>query len=117
MTEQSEAQRLADELDAYHTASHHKKAAAELRRLNQHELANNVWNRKTKWVQDTVQPHELGMHRADVLLQRIDRMEEVNARLLGALIVMVDNFGPTSSDVVRGLGEARAAIAAAKEQS
>jgi hypothetical protein len=33
MTEQSEAKRLADELDAYHTAPHHKQAAAELRRL------------------------------------------------------------------------------------
>ena len=33
MTQQSEAQRLADELDAYHTASHHKQASAELRRF------------------------------------------------------------------------------------
>jgi hypothetical protein len=72
----SEAQRLADELDAYHTAPHHKQAAAELRRL-----------------------------------------EAVNAQLLGALIVMVDNFGPTSSDDVRGLGEARAAIKAAKGEA
>jgi hypothetical protein len=30
--------------------------------------------------------------------------------LLEALIVMVDNFGSTSSDDVHGLGEARAAI-------
>lgn len=30
----SEALRLADELDAYHTAPHHKQAAAELRRLH-----------------------------------------------------------------------------------
>jgi hypothetical protein len=34
MTEKTEAQRLADELDAYHTAPHHKAAAAELRRLD-----------------------------------------------------------------------------------
>ena len=33
MTEPTEFQRLADELDAYHTAPHHKQAAAELRRL------------------------------------------------------------------------------------
>jgi hypothetical protein len=32
MTQQTQAQRLADELDAYHTAPHHKEAAAELRR-------------------------------------------------------------------------------------
>jgi len=76
LTKQTEAQRLADELDAYHMASHHKEAATELRRL-----------------------------------------EAVNAQLLEALRVMVDNFGPTSSDDVRGLGEARAAIAATKEQS
>ena len=60
-------------------------AAAELRRL--HELyeqardkavrmieANDQWAAKTQWVQDTVQPEELGMHRADVLKQRIDRL-------------------------------------------
>ena len=35
MSNQSDALRLADELDAYHTASHHKEAAAELRRLHQ----------------------------------------------------------------------------------
>jgi len=33
MSKQLEAQQLADELDAYHTAPHHKEAAAELRRL------------------------------------------------------------------------------------
>jgi hypothetical protein len=33
MNKQTEAQRLANELDAYHTAPHHKQAAAELRRL------------------------------------------------------------------------------------
>jgi hypothetical protein len=32
---QSEAMRLANELDAYHTARHHKQAAAELRRLSE----------------------------------------------------------------------------------
>jgi hypothetical protein len=30
-----------------------------------------VWLDKTEWVQETVKPHELGMHRADVLKQRI----------------------------------------------
>ena len=34
MTKQPEALRLAKELDAYHTAAHHKQAAAELRRLH-----------------------------------------------------------------------------------
>ena len=31
-----------------------------------------VWLDKTEWVQETVKPHELGMHRADVLKQRIE---------------------------------------------
>jgi hypothetical protein len=35
-TQQPEALRLAEDLDAYHTRSEHKEAAAELRRL--HEL-------------------------------------------------------------------------------
>jgi hypothetical protein len=34
MTEKSEALRLAQELDAYHTMACHKQAAAELRRLH-----------------------------------------------------------------------------------
>jgi hypothetical protein len=34
MNTQPEALRLAEDLDAYHTAPHHKKAAAELRRLH-----------------------------------------------------------------------------------
>ena len=34
MNRQPEALRLADDLDAYHTRSEHKEAAAELRRLH-----------------------------------------------------------------------------------
>ena len=33
MTEPTQAQRLAEALDAYHTAPHHKQAAVEMRRL------------------------------------------------------------------------------------
>ena len=32
-----------------------------------------MWLDKTEWVQETVKPHELGMHRADVLKQRIEK--------------------------------------------
>ena len=35
MNTQPEALRLADDLDAYHTRSEHKEAAAELRRLHE----------------------------------------------------------------------------------
>lgn len=37
--------------------------------------ALDQWLAKTEWVQATSQAHELGMHRADVLRQRIDRLE------------------------------------------
>ena len=70
-----------------------QEAAAELRRLHQHELANNLWHEKTEWVQRTVQPSELGMHRADVLKQRIDRLHAVNADLLEALKLALSSHG------------------------
>jgi hypothetical protein len=40
------------------------------------EKAYLVWQDKTEWVQETVQPHELGMHRADVLKQRIEQAQK-----------------------------------------
>lgn len=94
MTTQPEALRLADALDrrvpVFDKMPIVDVAAAELRRL--HELyeqarhkavrmieANDTWAEKTQWVQDTVKPEELGMHRADVLAQRIDRITNVLA--------------------------------------
>ena len=46
--------------------------AAELRRLHIVEQEFQQWMNKTEWVQKSAQSHELGMHRADVLKQRID---------------------------------------------
>jgi hypothetical protein len=37
--------------------------------------------------------------------------------LLEALLLMVDNFGPTPSELIRGLGPARAAIARARGEA
>ena len=37
-----------------------------------YKKALEVWLDKTEWVQETVKPHEFGMHRADVLKQRIE---------------------------------------------
>jgi hypothetical protein len=34
------------------------------------------WSDKTDWVQETAQPLELGMHRADVLKQRIEHLNK-----------------------------------------
>ena len=47
--------------------------------------AHEVWQRKTEWVQETAQPHELGMHRADVLRQRIEQLKTQRDELLEAL--------------------------------
>jgi hypothetical protein len=103
MTEQSEAQRLADLLDAYHTAPHHKQAAAELRRLHDR---HKKWESVTQFMQDAIDKME-----SDVL-----RLEAVNAQLLEALRDMVNTLtdGPDESDIARVFSVARAAIAAAK---
>jgi len=39
------------------------------------------WFDKTEWVQDSVQPHELGLHRADVLRNRIETQAREIERL------------------------------------
>lgn len=57
--------------------------AAELRRLHQHELSNDLWHTKTAWVQESARPEELGMHRADCLRRRIERLHAENIKLWG----------------------------------
>lgn len=54
--------------------------AAELRRLHIVEQGFQQWMNKTEWVQKSAQSHELGMHRADVLKQRIDCLVDGIAR-------------------------------------
>ena len=58
------------------TAIHIKAVAVIKETLAQPEpnykKALEVWLDKTEWVQETVKSHELGMHRADVLKQRIE---------------------------------------------
>jgi hypothetical protein len=120
MTKQPEALRLADQLEKWWPDERGDlmKAAAELRRLHKHELANNVWNEKTEWVQQTAQPHELGMHRADVLRQQIDRLHSINAQLLKALNAMLTHMGMDEDEWSKPtFDQARAAIAAAKEKA
>ena len=34
------------------------------------------WLEKTDWVQETIKPKELGMHRADILRKRIEDLEK-----------------------------------------
>lgn len=69
----SKALILADHLELYKVPTA-RESAAELRRLHQFELAYNEWAKKTEWVQETAQAGELGMHRADVMRQRIEKL-------------------------------------------
>jgi len=53
---------------------------AERDRLQQFEAAYNEWHDKTEWVQKTAKANELGKHRADVLKERVDKIQaEVEA--------------------------------------
>jgi hypothetical protein len=100
MTKQSEAQRLADELDAYHTAPHHKQAAAELRRL-EGEL-----ERKSNAIQR--------------LWKERDDLRAVNAQLLEALESLASadfGAGEWTESAEQAAVKARAAIAEAKGQA
>ena len=97
MTTQTEAQQIADKLEEEATFDiHHEakacmtNAAAELLRLGRIEHAWQMWQDKTEWVQKTSEGHELGMHRADALRQRIERLEAANAELLDALVEVLD---------------------------
>ena len=83
---QDEAMRLANELDAYHTAPHHKQAAAELRRLSEALAA------LAAPVQEPVETWE-DLHNA---LQRIDTaavgLPTFQVRHEGGLDAVVQNI-------------------------
>lgn len=83
---QPEALRLAKELDCFRINDETLLATvAELRRLHKMEQAYYHWIRKTEWVQESCAAEELGMHRADVMTQRIERLSAINAALMEAL--------------------------------
>lgn len=86
--QQPKALRLAELLEScsLHVGdSEQAEAAAELRRLHRVELARNEWITKTEWVQQAAHPRELGMHRADVMRKRIERLQAENEQLRSAL--------------------------------
>jgi hypothetical protein len=91
MSKQPEALRLANYFDYHGFFDSDKSAAAELRRLHQHELALIEWLEKTHWVQVGAQPGELGRHRADVIKQRFDRLHAAN-------IDCVDHFNAIKAE-------------------
>lgn len=49
--------------------------------LEKKVFALDEWFEKTDWVQATTQTKELGMHRADILRQRIEELEKEIKRL------------------------------------
>ena len=71
-------------------------------------LAFGEWITKTQWVQDTIQPGELGMHRADVIKSRFDSL---NAKLAEAekrlhmLLMLVLAKDVTALDVCKVVSE------------
>jgi hypothetical protein len=98
MNTQSEALETADELEANILAVAKGKmkpgkmpiepicrAYSELRRLHHADLALQEWLDKTEWVQGTGDGSELGMHIADVLKKRIERLQLSNTELLKEL--------------------------------
>lgn len=86
MSTEPEALRLAELLELGPRRAGYSTIATELRRLHMHELANIEWMEKTHWVRIGAQPGELGMHRADVIKQRFDRLNTINGELLALLI-------------------------------
>lgn len=115
MKEQTEALRLAELVDhGSDSTLLEEEVAAELRRLHEHEVANDIWYKKTEWVQETARPGELGMHRADVLKQRIERLHSVNAELLESLKAMLKVWEEDPAYGAAHAEKARAAIARAE---
>lgn len=54
------------------------QAAEAIRHLTMFKISHDEWMAKTDWVQKTARAGELGMHRADVLKQRIDALCDVD---------------------------------------
>ena len=103
-----EALLLADRLESDFIRSQTMvDAAAELRRLHPYEPAYKAWHEKTEWVQTTARPGEFGMHRADVMRQRLEQAKAQRDALLAALKAMLEN----SADYTATRDQARAAIA------
>ena len=107
MNKQPEALRLADRIDLkdyyeFDASLHCQKAAAELRRLHIVEKAFQQWITKTEWVQKSSQSHELGMHRADVMKQRLEQILIENQQLRAALEQPQCDQEPVAGVVIDG---------------
>ena len=107
MTTQPEALRLAQELDAYHTRSCHKEAAAELRRLRAS-------------CEDYAQHKQRQDQRVLELAERVLELKDQRDALLEALKDMLNAendypYGGMSESEISAIRKARAAIASVEE--
>jgi chromosome segregation ATPase len=111
MTDQTEAQRLADRLDLYATGDKHQKdiedAAAELRRLDA-ELMRKSDAIQRLWAERD----SLRKSMAQLLEALEDAADDIEA--WGAY---ASGYFQTKHDLLGAVNKARAAIAAAKEQA
>lgn len=110
----SEALRLAYELEVEipgfpEPTQLEAEAAAELLRLDAKvqslEFAAKEWHEKTAWVQNTIKPRELGMHRADVLRARIEALDAENKALRERLEAFRDLDPALSREVYRACND------------
>lgn len=72
---------------------------AESEQLREFEAAWGEWQAKTEWIQQTAEPAELGMHRADVLRGRIDQLRAEVERLQDALLMIRNHTSVTAHQI------------------
>lgn len=65
---------------------------AEVERLKHFEAAYKEWSDKTDWVQESAEVRELGKHRADVMRERIERLQEEKDSAIRILARQIDKF-------------------------
>lgn len=67
-------------------------ALVDVDRLKQFEAAYMEWSDKTDWVQESAEVRELGKHRADVMRERIERLQEEKDSAIRILARQIDKF-------------------------
>lgn len=82
---------IAELVLAEHTAELEREAALMRARMERLEAALDEWASKTDWAQKSAQVHELGLHRADVLRTRIERLQGERDGIVQAIIQRLES--------------------------
>lgn len=82
---------------------------------DQYKGAFDTWHTKTEWVQQTAKPRELGMHRADVIRNRIAHLEGLCGQA-ATVIERYRNETPLGHQPHMIAHEADAALASLREK-